>query len=137
VSGQATGRTSGPAPGVRARRVLLVEDSALVVEALSILLDASGYRVASAGSVADAVAEACAEPVDALLLDLTLPDGDGLAVLARLADAGALPHAAIALTGHDDAATVARCRAAGCVAVLAKPVASAALLRTLDEALGA
>ena len=113
--------------------VLLVDDSALVTEALAVLLTATGHRVATAGSVADALAAARAERPDVLLLDLTLPDGDGLAVLTTLAREGRAPRAAVALTGHDDAETTARCLAAGCRAVLAKPVSAAVLLRGLAE----
>lgn len=109
-------------------RVLLVEDHALVVDALTILLESGGHAVRAAGSVREAVARATEEPVDVLLLDLSLPDGDGLDVLARLRAADAVPAVAVALTGHDDAATRDRCVAAGCAAVLLKPVPARELL---------
>ena len=51
-------------------RVLLVEDHALVVDALTILLESGGHEVRAAASVAAAVAHATASPVDVLLLDL-------------------------------------------------------------------
>jgi CheY-like chemotaxis protein len=113
--------------------VLVVDDSPLVTEALGALLDAIGYRAASAGSVAEAVDAARALRPDVMLLDITLPDGDGLAVLRALGDGA--PPATLALTGHDDPETAARCLAAGCRAVLAKPVRSAALVAALSEAL--
>jgi CheY-like chemotaxis protein len=89
--------------------------------------------VSVAGTVAEAVAAATADPPDVLLLDLTLPDGDGLAVLARLGARGALPRAAVALTGHDDPETRERCLAAGCRAVLLKPVPARELVRMVGE----
>lgn len=109
-------------------RVLLVEDHALVVDALTILLESGGHEVRAAASVAAAVAQATASPVDVLLLDLTLPDGNGLDVLDRLRDAGAMPPVAVALTGHDGPAVRDRCVAAGCAAVLLKPVPARELL---------
>ena len=109
-------------------RVLLVEDHALVVDALTILLESGGHEVRTAGSVADAVERGTEAPVDVLLLDLTLPDGYGLDVLHRLRAADATPSVAVALTGHDDAATRDRCAAAGCAAVLLKPVPARELL---------
>ena len=115
--------------------VLVVDDSPLVTEALGALLDAIGYRAASAGSVAEAVDVALALRPDVMLLDITLPDGDGLAVLRALGDGA--PPATLALTGHDDPETAARCLAAGCRAVLAKPVRSAALVAALSAALAA
>ena len=114
-----------------------MDDSALVTEALSALLDATGHRVRTAASVAEAVAAARSALPDVLLLDLTLPDGDGLDVLLALASEGRRVRAAIALTGHDDPATAERCRAAGCVAVLVKPVRTAELLRGIREWAGA
>ena len=68
--------------------VLLVDDSPLVTEALGILLVETGHRVATAGSVREAVESARAERPDVMLLDLTLPDGDGLQVLRTLAKGG-------------------------------------------------
>lgn len=117
-------------------RVLLVEDSPLAAEALALLLDVAGYAVDAVGTVADAVARGTGTeaPYAALLLDLTLPDGDGLEVARALAAAARLPAATLALTGHDDAATAERCLAAGCAAVLTKPVASARLLAALRDA---
>ncbi|MDF1502140.1 response regulator [Roseisolibacter sp. H3M3-2] len=113
--------------------VLLVDDSPLVTEALGILLVETGHRVVTAGSVREAIDAARAERPDVLLLDLTLPDGDGLEVLRALTADGAAPRATVALTGHDDALTEARCLAAGCRAVMSKPVPAAALLRGLRE----
>ena len=113
--------------------VLLVDDSALVTEALGVLLTETGHRVRTARSVADALARAREAMPDVLLLDLTLPDGDGLEVLRTLAAEGRAVPAPVALTGHDDPETEARCRAAGCVAVLVKPVRAATLLRGIAE----
>lgn len=108
--------------------VLVVDDSALVVEALGTLLELGGYTPATASTVAAAVTALQEARYDAMLLDLTLPDGDGLEVLAR-AGAGAPP--TLALTGHDDPETEARCRAAGCAGVLVKPVRGKGLLDAL------
>lgn len=86
-----------------------------------------------ADSVASATTSAMADVPDVLLLDLTLPDGDGLAVVERLRAAGRLPRAFVALTGHDDASLTARCRAAGCRDVLVKPVPVRVLLGKMKE----
>ena len=109
-------------------RVLLVEDSVLVSDALTILLQSRGHEVRVGALVAEAVALGRAAPVDVALLDLSLPDGDGLQVLHQLRAAGAEPSITVALTGRDDPATVARCTAAGCRAVLLKPVPTRELL---------
>jgi DNA-binding response OmpR family regulator len=88
--------------------------------------------VSVAATVRAAVAACSAEPPDVMLLDLTLPDGDGLAVLRELGVHGALPRVAVAMTGHDDPQTRERCLAAGCRDVLVKPVPTRELLRVVD-----
>jgi DNA-binding response OmpR family regulator len=55
-----------------------------------------------------------------VLLDLTLPDGSGLDLVQPLLAAGC--KTIVALTGHDDPETRARCLAAGCADVFVKPV---------------
>ena len=89
--------------------VLVVEDSALVVGALRVLLEDAGYRVSTAATVRDALDAAAAAPPDVMLLDLTLPDGDGLAVLERLAAASSAPRVTVAVTGRDEPEVRARC----------------------------
>ena len=113
--------------------VLIVDDSSHVTGPLQILFEETGRRVAVAESVAAAVRACEAERPDLMLLDVTLPDGDGLSVLALLAGGSAVPPVTVALTGHDDPLTVQRCRAAGCRDVLLKPVPVRDLLRRAAE----
>jgi CheY-like chemotaxis protein len=117
-----------PAP----KRILVVEDSELVVDALRILFEDAGYVVSVAGSVNEAVQAATSEVVDMILLDLTLPDGNGLDVLHALKAKVALPKATLAMTGHNDDATRRACLAAGCADVLLKPVPIGDLLRLIE-----
>ena len=112
--------------------VLIVEDNDLVTGALRILFEETGRRVTVAHSVADAVAAGERDPPDLLLLDLTLPDGNGLEVVARLAKAGVEPKAVVALTGRDDPESMQRCQDAGITAVMVKPVPAMELLRRAE-----
>jgi two-component system KDP operon response regulator KdpE len=102
-----------------APHVLLVEDNEHVTSALRILIESTGARVSVAQSVAEALGYAHTDPPRLVLLDLTLPDGDGLSVIEPLRAAGAQTF--VALTGHDDGATRKRCTDAGCVDVVVKP----------------
>lgn len=113
--------------------VLIVDDSVHVTDPLRILFEETGRRVTVAASVAAGVRACEAERPDLMLLDVTLPDGDGLGVLAQLAGGSAMPAVTVALTGHEDALTVQRCRAAGCRDVLLKPVPVRDLLRRATE----
>jgi two-component system KDP operon response regulator KdpE len=117
-----------------ANHVLLVEDSELARDALQQLLEVTGHRVSVAASVAQALGAARLAPPDLVLLDLTLPDGDGLDVVRTLLGE-ANPPTFVALTGHDSREVADRCLAAGCVTVLVKPVSSRELLATLGPLL--
>jgi len=108
--------------------VLIVEDHPLAADALRLLFEAVGHHPRLAPSVAAAVRECADRSPDLMLLDLTLPDGDGFDVLAQTAAAGTTPRVTVALTGHDDAELTARCRRAGCADVLLKPVMPRELL---------
>ena len=108
--------------------VLVAEDNSLVAGAMRVLFEETGHRVTTTSSVADTVAAALRDPVDLLLLDLGLSDGDGLTVLTELTSRNALPRVTVALTGRDEEEISDRCLAAGCRAVMLKPVPVGELL---------
>ena len=114
-------------------RILIVEDSKLVTDAFDILFRSAGYDVAIAGTVAEAVAHGTSSAVDMMLLDLSLPDGDGLEVLEGLQAVGHLPRATLAMTGHDDPRIRQRCLDAGCADVLLKPLPIGEILRHIER----
>lgn len=123
-------------PEVPPADVLLVEDNALAADALRLLLESTGHHVRVATTVQEAV-QACADRrPDLMLLDLTLPDGNGLDALGEASAAGTAPRVTVALTGHDERAVLERCRSAGCRAVLVKPIQPRVLLKQIGEWLG-
>jgi len=113
--------------------VLVVEDNALVTGAMRVLLESGGHNVMTAVSVAEAVTRCSEMRPDLMLLDLTLPDGNGLEVLTRVSAPDSLPLITVALTGHDDPDVRKRCLDAGCRAVLLKPVAARELVSAVDS----
>ncbi|WP_406452546.1 response regulator transcription factor [Streptomyces sp. NBC_00876] len=78
------GRTELLRPDRTPVRVLVVDDEAPLAELLSMALRYEGWEVRSAGDGADAVRTAREFRPDAVILDVMLPDMDGLAVLGRL-----------------------------------------------------
>jgi DNA-binding response OmpR family regulator len=74
-------RPPGSSPYAAKVRVLLVEDDVRVAGALETALRRRGYELLRAGTAAEALA---APSVDLVLLDLGLPDGDGLEVCREL-----------------------------------------------------
>jgi two-component system OmpR family response regulator/two-component system response regulator QseB len=65
-------------------RALVVEDDAGIAGGLQASLKQAGYAVDVCGTLASAWAALSVEPFDVMLLDLGLPDGDGLDLLARV-----------------------------------------------------
>jgi DNA-binding response OmpR family regulator len=114
-------------------RILIVEDSTLVTDAFDILFRSAGYDVSVAGTVAEAVQHGTKSAIDVMLLDLSLPDGDGLEVLESLRANGRLPRATLAMTGHDDEKIRQRCLDAGCDEVLLKPLPIGEILRHIER----
>lgn len=113
--------------------VLVAEDNELVCDAMRVLFGETGHRVSTAGHIAEILDIAESDPVDLLLLDLGLADGDGFEVLSGLRARGITPRVIVALTGREEPEIVARCHEAGCVAVLLKPVPARELLRQARE----
>ena len=112
---------------------------ALVTDGFAGLLGAHGGRpggllISGTGSVAEALRVARAERPDLVILDLTLPDGQGLSIIPELL-VEENPPIFVALTGHDTKEVAERCRTAGCASVLVKPVTSKELLATVDPLL--
>lgn len=110
--------------------ILIVEDSQLVIDALSVLFDSMGRRVSGARTIAEARTIADVDPPALVLLDLRLPDGDGLSLVPELWSAGAV---VVALTGDDDPAKRKLCLDAGCADVLIKPVPARQLMALADQ----
>jgi len=67
-----------------APRLLLVDDEPQIVRALTPALQAAGYSVVSAATGEAALSQLAAEPCDAIILDLGLPDLDGKEVIKRV-----------------------------------------------------
>ena len=79
--------------------ILLVDDDALLIDAVRFSLERSGYEVHCAGNNAEALAIVRQFPPDLALLDIGLPDGDGLRLCRVLQLKRPLP--VIFLTAHD------------------------------------
>jgi two-component system, cell cycle response regulator DivK len=122
------------APAGAGRRILLVEDNEAIRHAFSILLEETGYRVALAANGGDALDTARREQPDLILMDLGLPDLNGLEVTRRLkADEATRGIVVVAITGRALQSDGEACIAAGCAGFLPKPVDAAQLLRKIPE----
>lgn len=117
-----------------AATIFLVDDDEAVLRALRRLLGAAGYAVRSFRSPLEFLAEHDPDPPGCAVLDLSMPDLDGLGIQAALS-AGAVMRPVIFLTGAGDIPTSVRAMKAGAVDFLTKPVQSAELLAAIERAL--
>jgi FixJ family two-component response regulator len=114
--------------------VFVVDDDASVVKALSRLLRAKGYDVRSFTSSRTFLDDHDAAVPGCAVLDVAMPDLDGLALQQALTTATGLPRPIIFLTGRGDVPTSVRAMKAGAVDFLTKPVDGGALLAAIARA---
>jgi DNA-binding NtrC family response regulator len=108
---------------------LIVEDDANFRESLEMLVRREDFATRTAGSLAEARAKLAAGPVDVLLMDLTLPDGDGLA-WAREEPAAANSEV-IVITGSNSVESAVSALRGGALDYLTKPIDRARLSTSL------
>ena len=113
--------------------VLVVEDEPQMRRFLRASLGAEGYRVLEAWSVADGVRQVTAEHPDAVLLDLGLPDGDGLDLVRRVREWSSVPVIVVSARGREEEKVAAL--DAGADDYLPKPFGTKELLARLRVAL--
>jgi len=116
--------------------VLIIDDDDTLLDVLSHRLKQQGFQTVAAYSGNAGLERAKVQPPSAIVLDLVLPDADGLSICAQLADAPetcATP--IIILSGKEQPGLVRSCRAAGCRYFLHKPYDPSALLVLIRQAI--
>jgi FixJ family two-component response regulator len=113
--------------------VFVVDDDARVREALVELLASHGMRAEAFAAAGDYVAAAKPDVPSCLLLDVELPDMNGLDLQAAIAGRDHPP--IVFLTGHGDIPSSVRAIRHGAVDFLTKPVGEAALMGAIAVAL--
>ena len=84
-------------------QILLIEDDAGTAQEIALELGAAGHAVAHRGSIEQALAVTRDDPVDLLIVDRQLPDGEGLDFIARLrAEGGRTPALVLSALGSLD-----------------------------------
>jgi DNA-binding response OmpR family regulator len=117
------------------RVILIVEDEAEILEVIASSLKRRQYRVATATNFGDAqraLAEA-GGPVDIILTDVRLPDGDGLDLVRQVCGQEAPRPRMIVMTGHLDRQSVDGALTSGAEAVLLKPFKLTTLIERINS----
>src|SRR3954465_14136464 len=83
-------------------RVLVVDDEPQILRALRIVLRDAGFDVLQAASVEEALDQAAMRPPPAAIVDLVLPDGDGIDVTRSLREWSKMPILVLSAVGEED-----------------------------------
>ena len=116
-------------------RILVVDDEADIRGLLSEILAEEGYAVEGAADAAGARRAVAREEPDLVLLDIWMPDTDGITLLREWSEKQALRCPVVMLSGHGTVETAVEATRLGAFDFVEKPLSIAKLLRTVERAL--
>jgi two-component system KDP operon response regulator KdpE len=83
-------------------RVLVCDDEPQILRALRVVLRDAGFEALPASTAQEALDVAAVHPLDAAIIDLVLPDGDGIAVTRSLREWTAVPIIVLSAVGEEE-----------------------------------
>jgi two-component system nitrogen regulation response regulator NtrX len=115
--------------------ILVVDDEPGIRESVKDILEDEGYQVTLAGDAAAAREARRARRPDLVLLDIWMPDLDGISLLREWLEQGGLPCPVVMMSGHGTIETAVEATRLGAYDFIEKPISLAKLLLTLQRAL--
>lgn len=117
------------------RVVYLVDDDEAIRRSAGFMLKTSGYQVRSYVSGVELLKEAKELSPGCILLDVRMPEMDGLQVQRALQERG-IGYPVIVMTGHGDVGVAVQAMKAGAVDFIEKPFEKAVLLSAIEDGFG-
>jgi DNA-binding NtrC family response regulator len=117
------------------KHILVIDDEIGIRELLRDILQDEGYQVQLAENAATARAMRLHERPDVVLLDIWMPDCDGISLLKEWANSGLLTMPVVMMSGHGTIDTAVEATRIGAFDFLEKPIALQKLLKTVATAL--
>jgi two-component system KDP operon response regulator KdpE len=114
-------------------RVLVVDDELQILRALRVVLRDAGFEVVAAQSASEALDHAAVRPPQASIVDLVLPDGDGIDLTRRLREWSEMPILVLSAVGEEEQKV--RALEAGADDYVTKPFGARELVARLQAAL--
>ena len=126
---------SGPTPAAPGKppRVLVVDDEPQIVRALKVVLREAGFQAVPAETASEALDLAAVRPPEAAIIDLVLPDLDGVELTRRLREWSEMPILVLSAVGEEDQKV--RALEAGADDYITKPFGTRELVARLQAAL--
>jgi len=115
--------------------ILVVDDELGIRDLLSEILNDEGHTVEVAENAAQARAARLRERPDLVLLDIWMPDTDGVTLLKEWSTTGALTMPVIMMSGHATIDTAVEATRIGALAFLEKPITLQKLLKAVEQGL--
>jgi DNA-binding response OmpR family regulator len=116
-------------------RILVVDDESDIRDLVQEILSEEGYTVETAASAAEARAACAKHAPDLVLLDIWMPDSDGISLLREWQLAQSFTAPIVMMSGHGTVETAVEATRLGAVDYVEKPLSLAKLLRTVQRAL--
>jgi two-component system KDP operon response regulator KdpE len=120
-------------PSARPPRVLVVDDEPQIVRALKVVLREAGFEAVPAETASQALDLAAVRPPEAAIIDLVLPDGDGVEVTRTLRQWSEMPILVLSAVGEEEQKV--RALEAGADDYITKPFGARELVARLQAAL--
>src|ERR1700691_652056 len=114
-------------------RILVVDDEPQIVRALKVVLREAGFETVAAETASQALDLAAVHPPEAAIVDLVLPDGDGVEVTRRLREWSEIPILVLSAVGEEEQKV--RALEAGADDYVTKPFGARELVARLQAAL--
>ncbi len=115
--------------------VLVVDDEADIRDLIKDILSDENYGVTVAANAAEARAAREVRKFDLILLDIWMPDTDGITLLREWSDSGEMTCPVVIMSGHGTVDTAVKATRLGAFDFVEKPLSLAKLLRTVEAAL--
>jgi two-component system nitrogen regulation response regulator NtrX len=121
---------------MKTARILVVDDEADIRALLAEILTDEGYAVTTAADAAEARSARRSGDFDLVLLDIWMPDIDGITLLKEWKESG-VAGTVVMMSGHGTVDTAVEATRLGALDFIEKPLSLSKLLRTVDRALAA
>ncbi|MFQ5634912.1 MAG: sigma-54-dependent transcriptional regulator [Gammaproteobacteria bacterium] len=115
--------------------ILVVDDESDIRTLIEEILTDEGYRVSTAADAVEARQQLEARSPDLVLLDIWMPDTDGITLLGEWSQHGDLKCPVVIMSGHGTVETAVEATRLGAVDFIEKPLSIAKLLRTVEKGL--
>ena len=132
-SGKPGAEPRPPAPSGDTPVVFVVDDDISVRESLELLIRSAGWQPETFASAEEFLARSRSDVPSCLVLDVSLPDLNGLDLQQRIVDRTDMP--IVFITGHGDVPTTVKAMKAGAVEFLTKPFGDDVLLLAIGQAI--